>query len=77
MVRDRVVVCSTSCCYENAGASGEIYMLVMFAYVSLSPARNESNAGLVDFQGSLGEAAYFGKTFGCPHSFFESISPPT
>jgi hypothetical protein len=39
-------------------------MFVMFAYVSLSPARNEINAGLVDFGGSLGEETYFSKAFG-------------
>ena len=42
----------------------KIYMFVMVAYVSLSPARNEICAGLVDFDESLGEAAHFGKTFG-------------
>lgn len=64
-------MCSTSRCYEKAGASGEIYMVVLFAYVSLSPARNEINAGLVDFRGSLGEATHFSKTFGCSRIFFE------
>jgi hypothetical protein len=72
VVRNRVVyLCSTSLCYENAGASGEMYMLVMVAYVSLSPARYEIFAGLVDCDVSLGEAAHFGKTFGCLYSFFE------
>ena len=72
MVRDRVVdLCSTSLCYENAGASGEMYMLVMVAYVSLSPARYEIFAGLVDCDASLGEAAHFGKTFGCLYRFFK------
>ena len=70
MVIDRVVVCSTSRCYENAGASGEYIMYVMFAYVSLSPALNEILAGLVDCDASLGEARHFGKTFGCPPGFF-------
>jgi hypothetical protein len=46
-------------------------MSVMFAYVSLSPARDETFAGLLDFGASLGEATQFGKTFGCPHSFLE------
>ena len=64
-------LCSTSLCYENAGASGELYMLVMVAYVSLSPARYEIFAGPVDCDASLGEAAHFGKTFGCLYSFFE------
>jgi hypothetical protein len=48
-----------------------MYMLVMVAYVSLSPARYEIFAGLVDCDASLGEAAHFGKTFGCLYSFFE------
>jgi hypothetical protein len=48
-----------------------MYMLVMVAYVSLSPARYEIFAGLVDCDTSLGEAAHFGKTFGCLYSFFE------
>jgi hypothetical protein len=72
VVKDRVVVCSTSRCYENAGASGENIMFVMFAYVSLSPARNEIFAGLVDCDTSLGEATHFGKTFGCHMVFFEN-----
>jgi len=46
-------------------------MSVMFAYVSLSPARNEIFAGLLDFGASLGEATHFGKTFGWQHSFLE------
>jgi hypothetical protein len=45
-------------------------MLVMFAYVSLSPARNEIFAGLVDCRASLGEVTHFGKTFGYSHGFF-------
>jgi len=48
-----------------------MYMIVMVAYVSLSPARNEIFAGLVDCNTRLGEVAHFGKTFGCLHSFFE------
>jgi hypothetical protein len=48
-----------------------MYMLVMVASVSLSPARYEIFAGPVDCDASLGEAAHFGKTFGCPRSFFE------
>ncbi len=48
-----------------------MYMLVMFAYVSLSPARYEIFAGLLDCDASLGEATHFSKTFGCPYSFFE------
>jgi hypothetical protein len=64
-------LCFTSLCYENAGASSEMYLFVMLAYVSLSPARYEIFAGLVDCDASLGEAAHFGKTFGCLHSFFE------
>jgi hypothetical protein len=47
-------------------------MLVMVAYVSLSPARYEIFAGPVDCDASLGEAAYFGKTFGCLYGFFET-----
>ncbi|HEV2665448.1 MAG TPA: hypothetical protein VG324_11075 [Blastocatellia bacterium] len=46
-------------------------MYVMFAYESLSPARDETFAGLLDFGASLGEAPHFGKTFGRMHSFFE------
>jgi hypothetical protein len=46
-------------------------MLVMFAYVSLSPACYEIFAGLLDCDASLGEAAHFGKTFGYLYSFFE------
>jgi hypothetical protein len=46
-------------------------MFVMVAYVSLSPARNEKKCGTVDFLGSLGEASYFGKTFGYLYSIFE------
>jgi hypothetical protein len=46
-------------------------MLVMFAYVSLSPARYEIFAGLLDCDASLGEATHFGKTFGCLYGFFE------
>ena len=48
-----------------------MYGLVMFAYVSLSPARYEIFAGLLDCDASLGEAIHFGKTFGCLDSFFE------
>jgi hypothetical protein len=48
-----------------------MYMLVMVAYVSLSPALYEIFAGPVDCDASLGEAAHFGKTFGCLHGFFE------
>ena len=48
-----------------------MYIFVMLAYVSLSPARYEIFAGLVDCDASLGEAAHFGKTFGCTYVFFE------
>ena len=47
-----------------------MYMFVMLAYVSLSPARYEIFAGLVDCDAGLGEAAHFGKTFGYSHGFF-------
>ena len=55
----------------------DICMLVMFAYVSLSPAPNEIFAGLVDCSARLGEVAHFGKTFDCPHSFFKRMPPST
>ena len=48
-----------------------MYMFVMFAYVSLSPARYEIFAGLVDCDASLGEAAHFSKNFGCQYRFFK------
>jgi hypothetical protein len=41
-VKDKVVVYLTSDSYENAGACGKNDMFVMFAYVSLSPAGNET-----------------------------------
>jgi len=46
-------------------------MFVMFVYVSLSPAHVEIFAGLVDFDGSLCEAAHFGKTFGSLQFFLQ------
>ena len=49
----------------------DICIFVMFAYVSLSPARNEIYAGLVDCNTSLGEAMRFGKTFAVHMDFFE------
>jgi len=48
-----------------------MYMLVMVASVSLSPARYEIFAGPVDCGASLGEAAHFGKTFGCLYVFLK------
>ena len=48
-----------------------MYIFVMFDYVSISPARYEILAGLMDCHASLGEVAHFGKTFGCLHSIFE------
>jgi hypothetical protein len=48
-----------------------MYMLVMVASVSLSPARYEIFAGPVDCDASLGEAAHFGKTFGCLYGFLK------
>jgi hypothetical protein len=49
----------------------KICVFVMFAYVSLSPERNELFAELVDYITRLGEVAHFGKTFGCPYSFLK------
>jgi hypothetical protein len=54
-----------------------MYLFEMFAYVSISPARYEILAGLMDCDASLGEVAHFGKTFGCLHSFFEMNRAPS
>ena len=54
-----------------------MYMIVMVAYVSLSPARYEIFAGLVDCAASLGEVAHFGKTFGFYMVILKRIPPST